>query len=164
MMDLEDLEQHAQTHRAMLRRLEAKMRARRSLNESWCGHVNVTGILCLSPSSTDSTTMRVRPSRDRWVAGCNDCFKDSSEEHPVSDYVYSLPAKEVLDRDGLIGWLNHLTEKPWFEPGFESFLDAVAFARAVHRRGAVAPAREDLRVARWPGIRRSSGAAWEDDD
>jgi hypothetical protein len=135
-MDLEAMDGRAQDHVAILRRLEAKMRARHSLNESWCGHHNVTDVLCL-------------PSHDRWVAGCDDCFTDSSETNPASDYVYSVPAKDVLDRDGLIDWLDHLTEKDWFIPGFDSFLDAVAFARAVYRRGAVAPARENLRVVKW---------------
>jgi len=106
----------------------------------------VTDVLCL-------------PSLDRWIAGCAECFKDSSETHPASDYVYNVPAKDVLDRDGLIDWLDHLTEKDWFIPGFDSFLDAVAFARAVHRRGAVAPARENLRVVKWP-----SDSNTEDDD
>jgi hypothetical protein len=136
-MDLQAVDNRDEEHVAMLRRLEAKMRARRSLNESWCGHLNVTDVLCL-------------PSHDRWVAGCDDCFKDSSETHPESDYVYSVPAKDVLDREGLIDWLDHLTEKGWFIPGFDSFLDAVSFARAVHRRTAVAPAQENLHVVKWP--------------
>jgi hypothetical protein len=145
-MDWEAMEKHADEHVTMLRRLEAKMHTRRSLNESWCGHLNVTSLLCL-------------PTRDRWVASCNDCFEDSSETHPSSDYSYSVPAKDVLDRDGLIDWLDHLTEKEWFIPGFDSFLDAAAFARAVHRRGAVAPVRENLRVVKWP-----SANTKEDDD
>lgn len=150
-MDWAKLDAHATKHVAMLRRLESQMRARQSLNESWCGHLAVTDILCL-------------PSHDRWVAGCDDCFKDSSETHPASDYVYHVPVKSILDRDGLTDWLHHLTEKDWFIPGFESFLDAVAFARAPHGREAVAPANEDLRVAKWPGTRRSSGVAWGDAD
>ncbi len=132
----DEYERRMDEHVALLRRLEARMLARRSLNESWCGHHNVTSVLCL-------------PDHTKWVAACDDCFKDSSEEHPASDYSYSVPARDVLDTSGLVNWLDHLTEKDWFIPGFDSFLDAVAFARAVHRRGAVAPARERLRVVQW---------------
>ena len=135
-MDWVALDKDSDEHVASLRRIEAKMLARRSLNESWCGHMNVTDVL----RRTDCP---------KWVAACAERYKDSNEEHSASDYNHNVPAKDVLDREGLIDWLDHLTENDTFHTQLESFLDAVAFARALHRRGAVAPAREGLRVVKW---------------
>ena len=57
---------------------------------------------------------------------------------------YYLRAKDVMTTGGLSRALNHLTRKAWFSPGLESFLDSVAFVRAIRGGEGLSPAVEGV--------------------
>jgi hypothetical protein len=119
--------------RKVMDELKRRLNARKTLHQAWCGHRAVTWLVFETQSET-------------WVASCDGCYKDENGDD--ADIIYYLKAKSVMNTTGLSRNLAHLTEKGWFIPTFDSFLDAVAFARAVCGGEGISPSTEGVSL-RW---------------
>jgi hypothetical protein len=119
--------------RKVMAGLRGRLDARRTLHRAWCGHRAVTWVVFETQGET-------------WVASCDGCYKDETGDD--AGILYYLKAESVMSTTGLSRNLAHLTEKEWFIPTFDSFLDAVALTRAVCGGEGIAPSTEGVSL-RW---------------